>query len=218
MKLSLFTLLFVFFCTFLSAQSTWQLKKSSDGIKVYYRDAENSSIKELKIEATFKTALSNLVGFLYQINDYPEWVYSFSDARLEKQVSEKEIYYYGLVDFPWPLWDRDYFAHSTIHQDDKTGKVTITSKAVPDYKPTQKGIVRIKDMNIKWELTPKENGTVKVLYYLKSDPGGDIPAWAINMALDKGPLQTITQLRQLVQQPDKKLAALSFIDDFEGRK
>jgi hypothetical protein len=218
MKWNFLTLLLIFSCTFLSAQSTWQLKKSNDGINVYYRDVENSSIKELRMEATFKTTLSNLVSFLYKVDSYKEWVYSFADARLEKQVNEKEIYYYGLVDFPWPLWDRDYFAHSTIHQDNKTGKVTIISKAVPDYKPDQKGIVRIKDMSIKWELTPTENGMVKVLYYLKSDPGGDIPAWAINMALDKGPLQTLTQLRQLVQQQDKKLAMLSFIDDFEGRK
>ncbi len=218
MKWNFLTLLLIFSYPFLHAQATWQLKKSSDGINVYYRNAENSSIKELRMEATFKTTLSNLVSFLYEVDNYKEWVYSFTDARLEAQVSEKEIYYYGLVDFPWPLWDRDYFARSTIHQDTKTGKVTIISKAVPDYKPTQKGIVRIKDMNIKWELTPTENGMVKVLYYLKSDPGGDIPAWAINMALDKGPLQTLTQLRQLVQQQDKKLAMLSFIDDFEGRE
>ncbi len=218
MKWNFLTLFFVFSCVSLNAQYTWQLKKSSDGINVYYRNVENSSIKELRMEATFKTTLSNLVSFLYKVDSYKEWVYSFADARLEKQVNEKEIYYYGLVDFPWPLWDRDYFAHSTIHQDNKTGKVTIISKAVPDYKPDQKGIVRIKDMSIKWELTPTENGMVKVLYYLKSDPGGDIPAWAINMALDKGPLQTLTQLRQLVQQQDKKLAMLSFIDDFEGRK
>ncbi|MEL6720921.1 MAG: START domain-containing protein, partial [Bacteroidota bacterium] len=121
-------------------------------------------------------------------------------------------------DFPLPMWDRDFIVHSTIHQDPKTGVIVTNSVAKANYKPAKKDMIRIEEMSIRWELTPLESGSVKVGYYLKSNPGGNIPAWAINMALDRGPIQSINNLKKLIKQEKYQLAKLDFIDDFSTKR
>ncbi len=212
-SLSLLFCIFTFVST-INAQSNWELRKNNNDIQVYYRDAVGSNIKELKIKTTIDAPLSTIMALLYDVALYPKWVYSCSEATLQEQVSDAELYYHSVMDFPWPLWDRDFIAHGTIYQNPETGKITTHSVAEPSYTPEQKGIVRIKEMKIRWELTPQQDGSVLVEYYLKSDPGGNIPAWAINLALDRGPVQSIMGLKNMVTQDKYQLAKLSFIDDF----
>lgn len=216
MKSLNFFFFFIFVGT-LSAQSDWELKKDKNDIQVYYRDAADSYVKELKIKTIIDAPLSTIMALLYDVELYPEWVYSCSTANLEKQVTDSEVYYYSVMDFPWPLWDRDFIAHGKIHQDPVTGKITTSSVAKPAFLPEKKGIVRIKEMNIRWELTPQKDGTVLVEYYLKSHPGGNLPAWAINMALDKGPVQSITGLKRMINEDKYQLAKMNFIDDFNTK-
>ncbi|MEN0046012.1 MAG: START domain-containing protein [Bacteroidota bacterium] len=215
---SLFLLLFSLATFSISAQSDWQLKKDKKDIKVFYRDAANSYIKELKIETHLNASLSTIMAFLYDVDLYPEWVYSCSEAKLEEKITASEVYYYSVMDFPWPMWDRDFIVHSTIHQDPKTGVIVTNSVATTDYQAAREDMIRIEEMNIRWTLTPLKNGSVKVEYYLKSNPGGNIPAWAINLALDRGPIQSINNLKKMIRQEKYQLAKLDFIDDFNTRR
>jgi hypothetical protein len=58
--------------------------------------------------------------------------------------------------------------------------------------------VRITDMVLGWDLEEDEQGVTHVTYVLRSDPGGSIPAWMVNLALEAGPTQTMNNLRDLV--------------------
>lgn len=159
-------------------------------------------------------SMSTIMALLYDISLYPNWVYTCTEAKVAKQVSDKELYYYSKMDFPWPLNDRDVIAHSTIHQDPKTGKVTSDTKAAPDFLPEKADVVRIKNMQVHWSLTPQKDGTVYIEYFLTSDPGGNIPAWAINMGLDRGPVQSMLKFKELLKEEKYKNTRLAFIDDF----
>ena len=206
------TLLFT--CSSLPAQpGQWKLKKEADGLKVYLRDAENSNIKEVKIETTFDASLSSIITVLKDVPAYSDWIYKCARAeRLEPAANTSSVYYCE-VDFPWPLSDRDFIAKSQLRQDPETNHVFINVKSAPAYLPEKKGIVRIATLNIQYEFIPLPNNKVKMNYRLHSDPGGALPAWLINMAVDNGPVNTIKSMREMLKQEKYKSAKLAFLKD-----
>ncbi len=50
-------------------------------------------------------------------------------------------------------------------------------------------------------------------YYIYSDPGGSLPDWLVNMALDVGPRETIKNIRGFVQQEKYKTAKVAYLKD-----
>ncbi|MCB0558573.1 MAG: START domain-containing protein [Lewinellaceae bacterium] len=196
----------------LSAQpGEWKLKKEADGLKVYLRDAENSNIKEVKIEAIFDASLSSIITVLKDVPAYPDWIYKCAKSeRMEPGTNTSSVYYCE-VDFPWPLSDRDFVAKSALRQDPGTKNVYIDVKSAPAYLPEKDGLVRIATLNIQYEFIPLSENEVKMNYRLHSDPGGALPAWLVNMAVDNGPVNTIKGMREMLKQDKYKRAKLAFL-------
>jgi hypothetical protein len=74
-------------------------------------------------------------------------------------------------------------------------------------------VVRIKTANTKWTLIPGEGGWLYVEYYLYSDPGGNIPDWAINLALDVGPRETVKEMKTILKEPTFQNTKLAHIKE-----
>lgn len=194
-------------------QAGWELKSQKQDMSVYFRDSPTSDLKELKITLTVKGQLSSVVALINDVNHFPAWVYKCSGAEHLKQVSPNEMYYYSTIDFPWPLSDRDFIAHSTLHQHPFTKVVTSRTVSVRDYLPEKEDMVRMPLLDITWVMTPIANEEVKIDYLLKSDSGGDLPTWLVNMAVDYGPTQTMMKLKELVQLEAYKNKKLAHIVD-----
>ena len=209
----------VIICLLLSlgatAQSDWKKTKEEDGIAVYFRDAADSDIKEIRIELDIETTLSGLMAALHDIDSYSQWVYKMPEARevLTDRSGVNEVYYYSRSDFPWPLNDRDMVVRSTYEQHPTTGVIVSRSVAVPDALPREADNVRIEYMDITWKITPKPTGGVHIEYFFKSDPGGALPAWLINLALDKGPMGTFRGLRKELTKPKYRYVTVPGISE-----
>ncbi len=184
----------------LTAQNDgWVLKNEKDAVKVYYR--KTSGIYELKLATSIKVPLSGIVHLFDEVAKYPVWGYKVAESRLLKRVSPTEMYYYSRIDFPWPMSDRDVVLHTKLEQDPHSLAVYSVSTAVDGYLPEVKDVIRIKKATTKWTLIPGAGGWLYVEYYLYSDPGGSIPDWAINLALDMGPRETIKRMREILKDP-----------------
>ncbi len=211
--------IFVTFCliTFVSAntfaQDDWVLKTDKEGIKVYTKGLENSSLKVSKTVCIIDASLNRLTTVLMDINTAADWVYSTKKATLLKQLSPSELYYYSEVAVPWPASNRDFVVHMKVTQDEKTKTVTVVGESKPTYLPTVKNIVRIQQSYTKWLILPLQNGQVQIEYYLQVDPGGIVPAWLINMFSTKGPFETFKNLRQQVKKDIYKRISVPFIRD-----
>ncbi len=197
----------------LQAQSNegWIFKNEKDGVKVYYR--KTSEVHEIKLITSIKSSLSGIIHLFNEVDDYSKWGYKLSEARLLKRVNNKEFYYYTKLDFPWPLNDRDLILHTQLEQDTSTRRVTSTSHSKPEYLPENEGVVRIKSTTTKWTLIPGAGGWVYVEYYINSNPGGNIPDWIVNMAIDMGPRETIKNMRKILQEPKYQSAKLAYIKE-----
>ncbi len=196
---------------FTQSNPGWLLKNDKDNVKVFYKKTE--SIQEVKLVTSLKTTLSGMVDLLSEVENYPTWGYKVVESRLLKRVSDTEMYYYTRLDFPWPLADRDLVMHTILEQDPTTHRVMSTSTAAPNYLPEVPDIVRITDARTQWLLVPGQDGWVYVEYFLHTNPGGNIPDWAVNMAIDVGPRETIKSLRTLLPQTRYQAARLDYIRD-----
>jgi len=196
-----------------SAQPNWELRTEKKDIKVYTRTFPDSKYKAIKVELILQTTLSRLVTVLLDIKTAPEWVYATKSAVLLKQVSPSELIYYSEVRLPWPMSNRDFIAHLITTQDPHTHVVTILGPTMNDFVPEKKDIVRVRRSEGKWILTPVDGDYIRVEYTLRTDPGGDIPAWLFNLFVTKGPLESFEHLKSQLDKPISNDGRLPFIVD-----
>jgi len=195
------------------AQETWKLKTESGGIKIYMRSVPNSAIKALKVECSIASSISQLVAVILDLDACDEWVYKSKTNILIKRVSPSELYYYSEVEIPWPAQNRDFIARLIVTQNSKSKVVTVDAPCYPDMLPKKKDIVRIPKSSGRWTIIPAGKNLVHIEYELAVDPGGNIPAWLVNMFATKGPLETFKRLKLQVQKPEYKTAHFDFITD-----
>jgi START domain len=215
-KLIVFFAAELFFFAGYAQEPPWQLKKFENGVAVYSRQAKNSNFKELKAEVYLQTSLNSIVALLEDRAAFPEWVYKCSNSHIIKQVTENEMYCYQYVEAPWPVEDRDICIHIYIEQNPKTKEVIQTATCVPNYIPSVKNVVRVKEFKAKWILTPMANGQVKCYYELLVDPGGNVPAWLVNLAALDGPYETTWNMKTQVLKAKYQKAKLNHIQEWNG--
>lgn len=194
-------------------QDDWKLKTDKDGIAIYTRTFPDSKFKAIKVIVELDASLSQMVAVLLDVNTGAEWVYSTKSSVLLKQVSPSELYYYSEVSIPWPAANRDFIAQLRAVQDSHSRVVTIYGPTFPDYLPVKKDIVRVRRSEGKWVISPVGKHRVRVEYMLRVDPGGDLPAWLVNMFVTKGPYESFKKLKVQLQKPVYANVRLPFVSD-----
>jgi len=191
--------------------TNWVLKENSRGIKIFTGDVETSKVKAIRVQCEVEATLSQVVAMLMDIKGSEEWLYHTSSNYIVKQVSPSDLYYYSLVNMPWPVSNRDFIAHLMVSQNPQTKVVTIDAPCNVDMVPAKPGIVRIANSKGKWILTPTGSNGVKIDYTLQADPGGLIPAWLTNMFATEGPSQSFKKFKVSLQKPAYRNAKIDYI-------
>lgn len=178
----------------------WVLKKSGEPT-IYNRERPDSPIKELLMIFYVDAAPIKVFKVLCDLENFKEFMpYTVVSEVLKRtRQNDKEIvYFFTILDLPKPISNR-YYTIKLINEPDPNGKKgayrsawNLSDDPALDPKPDAprfKGIVDPKYYNcIKtaknmgyWLVEPKGDGS-KVTYYVYTDPGGVVPAWAANMA------------------------------------
>ncbi len=205
-------LIFSILPTISFAQNEWELKKDSDGISVWWRATEGTDIKELKIQLEVNASLNTIAAVLSDVPKYEEWVYSTEKSVVVEQ-NGTDLVYYNIMDFPWPMDDRDLVMLTDLKQDSLSKIITSNSTAVPEKVPYDDDMVRVEMTETQWIVTPLGNNKAKIDYTLISDPGGSIPAFLTNIAADYGPYKTMKAFRERVQRSEYKDAQVEGIEE-----
>ena len=212
-KIVFFSIVFSVLCMWGHGQGNWELKSTRTGISIFTRTFPDSRFKAVKVECELDATLSQLVAVILDVNTGAEWVYSTKTSVLLKQVSPSDLFYYSEVNIPWPISNRDFIAELKVVQDPATRIVTVYGPTFADYLPVKKDIVRVTKAEGKWIISPVARNRIKVEYTLRMDPGGDVPAWLINMFATKGPYESFKNLKRQIQKPAYVNARLPFITD-----
>ena len=194
-----------------NAQGQWQLRKEQSGIRIFMRSNAHSSFNEIKVEMTIQSKLSSLVALLLDVPNHTHWVYNVKTSYVLKKMAENELYFYEVIDSPFPASDRDLIVHLKISQDSATKIMTVSAINIPDYLPPKKNIVRVPVSKETWRVVPAGANYLRIEYYLEIDPGGSIPAWLINNFAEKGPYESFRHLQEQVDIPRYRNTSISFI-------
>jgi hypothetical protein len=173
----------------------WVFKKERDNVKVYTKKMANGQTA-VKLCSSVQASLPGVALLFSDVDDYVKWGYKMQESKLLRRISDTEMCYYAKFDFPWPLHDRDIAMHSTLKQDASTKALFYENVAKPDLVAKQKNVVRIEEATTQWHFFAPRNGWMYLEQYIYSDPGGDIPTWASDFAVDSGPIETIRGIRR----------------------
>lgn len=187
----------------LIAQTNWSLKKQKDGISIYSRASDESPFDDLKVELDLKGTISQLASVLLDIPNYTQWAYGTKVSRIIKRTSKTELIYYTEIEVPWPASNRDLYADFKLTQDSAGNSLQLVAKAIKDYLPPKDDLVRVPMSTGQWMATKISAQTIHLIYTLKLDPGGSVPAWVLNLFSTKGPLETFENLKKKMEEMNK---------------
>jgi hypothetical protein len=175
----------------------WQLV--IDGaIVVKNRSQPNSAIKEVWAEGDIASPLEDVQEALLDTARLKTFMPYLKESRELSEVdSSNSRYVYAVIDLP-VVGKRDYIVRVWNLETSKgnSGALRTRWQAVPEYLPPRASIQRIAVNAGSWVITPTSENTCHAVYRFSVDPGGWVPAFAINLGNQQGVVETFTALEK----------------------
>jgi hypothetical protein len=169
------------------------LKRDRDGIRVFTCKTENEKFKLLRAEFELTGSTPQQVkDFLWDVANYKTWQYNLMEATQVAVAGQNELTYRALIDAPWPAENREIVVKMVVTE--LESGMTIKIVHVPHSEPPPDNFVRVPFFEALWQITRVEND-LKLVYALRIDPGGYVPAWLVNIAMAEGPHVSFKNLK-----------------------
>ena len=184
----------------LFAQDTWKEEFTKEGISVYTRPVEGSSLNEFKGEALINASLEVCKNVIDDVEKHTVWRPDCIESKLISRNGNIAVSY-TRTKAPWPVSDRDVIVKNEI--DISKDKVVYNFSAIndPELIPLKEGVIRMIKVTGMWILIRKGNDTL-VTYQAKIDPGGSLPAWLANSTAVDQPFKSLQGLKKMVNKPE----------------
>ena len=180
-----------------------KLSIHKNNIKVWtYQNAQNP-VFLYKAETTFDVPIEKAVSLILDVDHAVKWVpYMGSVKVLSRDDKKGEFQLYMVLDFPFPLKDRDLVVQGKMTKDSQ-GIISIKNQAIdknifknPDY-------VRLNHYEGDWTFQKLGSNKVKVSTSGYANPEGSIPLKFVNMFVQQQPYQMLQKMKnQLLEQED----------------
>ncbi|MDD9315240.1 START domain-containing protein [Acinetobacter lactucae] len=185
------------------AASTEKAKLSLDrnNIKVWTYQKTDNPVFQYKAETTFDVPLERAVAVILDVNRADQWVPYMGKVEMLSQDEKKgEFTLYMVLDFPFPLKDRDVVVKGKMSKA-ANGVVTIKNTAISGNYPIQPDVVRLTRYEGDWTFQKLTNNKVKVTTSGYADPAGAIPLSFVNMFVQQQPYQMLLKMKREVTSP-----------------
>jgi hypothetical protein len=163
--------------------NTWTMvNKTGDGIEIYSRSIAGTNIREYRASLT----VNSTPAAVYQSAVHKETYDNISKYLEINRIiyTENPALWYNYQRINPPIISkRDYTLKYETTADKETGNYIIWWVIANDHGPAaEPSVVRVETCRGKISITPAGNGSSLISYELITDPGGYIPAWAVNIA------------------------------------
>lgn len=193
----LFAFLSLLFISGARGQQDCSLKKQKDDLKVFTCDTDSGRLKTLRSEFILEqTTFEELEEFMLNVGNYVNWQYNTIEAKILQKTHDHSIVYRVVVEAPWPLSNREMITKLSIHFDSTAQQLKITNHNTSYEFPQNKELVRVPFSDGVMLVSKLDASSLKVVYSLRIDPGGNVPAWLVNIAMAEGPFYSFTKLKQ----------------------
>ena len=180
-----------------SAQNIEHAKLSihKNNIKVWTFQQQSSPVFLYKAETTFNVPLEKAAALILDVDHAGKWVpYVGSVKVLSRDDQKGEFLLYMVLDFPFPLKDRDLVVKGKMSKDAQ-GIISIQNTAIEGGYPLNPDYVRIRQYEGDWTFQKLGNHKVKVSTYGYANPEGSIPLSFVNMFVQQQPYQMLQKIK-----------------------
>ena len=189
-----------FFAGILHAEEPWTLAKDAEGIKVFTRSVPGSAANEFKGIAEIDAPIEVIEEVFKDIPSFTQWYGFCKEIKLLKHDSPNHRVMYFVLKTMGPVKDRDLVMEAFDKFDKQSGKFTIAIKALKEeLVPIQDKYVRMTDLNATYSMDRINKDQTHVVYTVKADPAGYIPAFISNIIQKDQPFLTLKGLREMVK-------------------
>lgn len=193
-------MLFMFDLTAHAAESTrfkalapLEQQQLTKGEVVVFLHSVNGPIKEGIAVGIVEAPVGEVFKVVTSNEKFSEFMPYVKESRI-KMTPDGFRLNYQYLDLPFPVGDRHYTIKIHNSQEIKGSQRLLTSSWT-----YVKGSGNIKDTYGSWLLKPYGPNRTLAQYTVCTDPGGDIPTWAQNMATKISLPKVITCVRQRVK-------------------
>ncbi len=179
----------------------WKRVKEGEGIQIFLSKTPESGFQTFRGVAILETSIETILTLFGDIQAHTQLLFRCTHSSLLKEISSCEYITYYVLDAPWPVMDRDSVNYIRVLDDPASSEVTITMKEYQGFLSAQPNRVRVSNFEGFWRLKPLNGGNVEVTLQLHVDPGGWLPAWIINRAVEVFPYKTLCNLKNMVKLP-----------------
>ena len=190
----------------------WKLLRDQNGVLVYSHPMPGSDFAIYKTDTILDASLDSVIAMALDLEHAQEWMPRALSVEVIDYPTNDSITYYTAMDAPWPIMDRDAVTTVKITRDPGKNVTTFTYKAEIDYIPKRPGFIRIPWTIGTWTLIPLQDGRVRSIRQGITDPGGWLPAWIVDWAIDTIMLEGENNVKRQLLNPRYKKANLHETD------
>ena len=164
------------------------------------REVEGGGVHEYLVETELDVSVVDLQATLNDPERFPKFMPHVSEARvLDHEGNTDRVY--TKIDPPVG-GARDYITEVKVLQTaraDGTGTFHQVWHATPEAIPERSGVTRVKLNEGSWVITGNDDGSSKVVYRFRVDPGGWVPDFIAELANKKAIPDTIHAIEKEAQ-------------------
>lgn len=159
----------------------WERIADRDGVVIERRGVEGSSVREVRVTTRASLPPAAIMATLWKHDEYVEFVPYLKRLDVLRDDGDVRLIY-EQIHVPL-VKDRDVTLRIRRTFSAETGVYEVASVAVPDEGPPESSAyVRVRTSVGRWRLAPAADGGTAVVYTVRTDAGGLLPAWIVNAA------------------------------------
>jgi hypothetical protein len=207
-----FTLLFLAgFTVFGQDDGKWKLKKNKNGIEIFTTQSDTSAFMAFKARMTIQGSVGAFVAVLQDLEHMPDWGYNIEYARLLEKSGDTLVIYYSEASVPFPFANRDGIYLNRFIWNNQSRQLKVDIELLHNYLEVKEKLVRVKG-NGEWLVKVLGDDSLEMIFRMQVDPGGEIPAWLVNMFIDETPYETMVNIREMMKKPEYRQRKYDFIN------
>lgn len=185
-----------------------KLSIDKNNIKVWTTQDSKNPALSYKAETTLNATLEQAVGIVLDVEHAKNWIPHVSQVEVLSRNDQKgEFTLYMVLDFPFPLKDRDVVVKGSVSKA-ANGSIYIRNKAIAQGKALNPQFIRLKRYEGDWIFQKLAENKVKVTNSGFADPEGAIPISVSNMFVEQQPYQMLKKMKAELAKPNRKIPEL----------
>ncbi|WP_180000339.1 START domain-containing protein [Acinetobacter sp. YH12239] len=177
------------------ANEASRLTINKNNIKVWTIQNPDHPVLSYRAETVVDASLERAVAIVLDVENAKSWVPNVGSAQVISQdLKQGEFKLYMVLDFPFPLKDRDLIVQGKMYKDSK-GIIHIKNKASQTGKSKNPQYIRLQHYVGDWSFEQIGPNKVKVSTSGYADPEGAIPQSVTNMFVQQQPYQMLQKMK-----------------------